>query len=113
MDLKRILTHKAQLRRIADDNAGWGDVFLTSVVTVSCFLQGPQKRIVRDQDKELQVSFEMWVTSATSIALGDTVENVTTSTGQTLLGQGRVVRVRRHDHPTLGEIAARALIVRN
>jgi len=113
MDLNRLLTHSAQLRRISNDNDGWGDVFLTTAVTVSCFLQGPQKRVLRDEGKELQVSFEMWVTAATSIAVGDKVEAVTTSAGRTLLAEGRVVDVRRHDHPTIGEIATRALIVRN
>jgi len=113
MHLSRTLLHLAQLKRISSANNGWGDVDPTSPVTVSCFLHGSDSRRLDPNGQEVQVDCEMWVSPSTSIAVNDAVETVTSQDGDTLLAAGRVVAVERHDHPTLGEIATRALLVRN
>ena len=112
MNLSSILTHQAQLRRVASANNGWGDAERTSAVTTACFLHGAHERRRSKTGQALDADFQMWVTPPTSVVVGDAVENVVNRDGTTLLASGRVVDVRAHEHPTQGSIATRALIVR-
>ena len=113
MDLTHTLVHLAQLKRQSSGNDGWGQPVMTTAATVSCFLHGSDARRVGKDGQTIQADYEMWVTPTTSIAINDTVAAVTTPGGDTLLTSGRVIDVQRHDHPTMGGIATRALVVRN
>lgn len=113
MNIAPLLVHRAQIKRQSAQNDGWGRPTLTSAVTISCFCQGTKARIVGNNGEALQVDFELWTTAATSIVVNDQVLTVVTPSGNTLLATGRVVKTAVLSHPTLGEQATQAMIVRN
>ena len=113
MNLPHSLIHRAQIKRQSSANDGWGGMTPTSAVTISCFAYGADKREETQGGYTQPVDFEMWVSPTTSIAVNDTVESIVTPSGQTILASGIVIDMTLHDHPTLGEIARRALLARS
>ena len=113
MEITAKLVHRAQVKGKTAENDGWGRPSLTDAVTISCFCQGSNARIVGGNGETLQVDFELWTTAATSLVVNDQVLSVVTPSGNTLLATGRVAKAAVLSHPTLGEQATQAMIVRN
>jgi len=113
MDINPLLIHRGQLKRQSGQNDGWGRPSMTSAITISCFVQGTAARAVSGSGEALVVDFEMWTTAATSLTVNDEMHTVVTPSGNTLLDSGRIVKVAMLSHPTLGEQATQAMIVRN
>lgn len=112
MEVKEKLLHKITVIPIGAINRYGERAQGTPITNVPCYIDGRITRMVNDQGQQVQSDFSILFLPTADLGINYVVTSGVDAEGYSLLPAGKIIAVEDYNHPSEGQIAREAYVVR-